>query len=104
VTDIRFILSENVRFYRKKAGKTQKAFAQSCGVSQPYIGEIESSRKYASLQLIETFARVLEVEPWRLFLLPHLREMNSNSMMTFELRESMGKVLEEALLRSRLES
>jgi len=97
--DIRFILKENLKFYRKRAGLTQQKLAEACDVTTPYIGEIEIGRKHVSLSLIETFASVLGIEPWKLLLPPQRRDETLNMLLADELRESLTKAIDEVLGR-----
>jgi len=41
--------------------------ADYCGTAHSYIGEIESGRKFPSMDLIEKIARVLRIEPYLFF-------------------------------------
>jgi len=98
--DIRQILKENLKFYRKRQGLTQQKLAEACGVTTPYIGEVEIGRKYLSLPLLETAARVLRIEPWKLLLPIQERDEALNILLAGELRESVGKAIDEVLKRT----
>jgi transcriptional regulator with XRE-family HTH domain len=97
--DIRLILKENLKFYRKRAGLTQQKLAEACDVTTPYIGEVEIGRKHISMALIETMSRVLGIEPWKLLLPPQRREETLNMLLADELRESLSKAIEGVLGR-----
>ena len=95
--DIRQVLKENLKLYRKRKGLTQQRFAEACGVSTSYIGEVEIGRKHASLPLVQTMASVLEVEPWKLFLPARDRETAVTVLLAGELRESIEQAVIAAL-------
>jgi transcriptional regulator with XRE-family HTH domain len=97
--DIRLTFKENLKFYRKRAGLTQQKLAEACGVTTPYIGEVEIGRKHVSMSLIETLSRVLDVEPWKLLLPPERRDETLNMLLADELRESLGKAIDDVLGR-----
>jgi transcriptional regulator with XRE-family HTH domain len=95
--DIRQVLKESIKFYRKKKGITQQKLAEACDVTTPYIGEIEIGRKYISLQMVETLCRVLDVEPWKLFVGPTSRDESLEGLLSAEARESVHRALDDAL-------
>jgi len=97
--DIRQILKENLKFYRKRAGFTQQKLAEACDVTTPYIGEVEIGRKHVSLPLIETMAAALGIEPWKLLLPPQRRDETMNMLLADELRESLNKAIDDVLKR-----
>lgn len=95
--EIRQVLKENVKFFRKRAGYTQQGLAEACEVTTAYIGEIEIGRKYVSLQMIEKLSQCLRVEPWQLFLPPELKEKTLSRLLAEELRETVTLALEDVL-------
>jgi len=97
--DLRLILKENLKFYRKRAGLTQQKLAEACDVTTPYIGEIEIGRKHVSMPLIETMADVLGIDAWKLLLPPRYREDTLNMLLADELRESLTKAIDGVLKR-----
>jgi transcriptional regulator with XRE-family HTH domain len=95
--DIRLVLKENLRLYRKRKGLTQQRFAEACGVSTSYVGEMEIGRKYPSLPLVQTMAEILEIAPWKLFLPARDRESAVTILLADELRDSIGQAVLAAL-------
>ena len=71
------IFIQNLKELRKKEGLSQIKLAEYCNVSLGYIGEIESGRKFPSIELIEKISNVLRVEPYLFFKNP-----KSNSFLT----------------------
>jgi transcriptional regulator with XRE-family HTH domain len=64
---IREILVNNLRRYRKKNKITQSTLAEKCGTSTSYIGQIEIGNRFPSLDLIDKIAQVLNIKPYLLF-------------------------------------
>jgi len=64
---LRKILVQNLRKIRKERGITQAALAEMCGTDTSYIGQIETGKRFPSLDLIEKMAKVLKISPHLLF-------------------------------------
>jgi transcriptional regulator with XRE-family HTH domain len=58
----------NLKKFRKIEKISQMKLAESCSTDVSYIGQIEMGIRFPSISLIEKMARVLEVEPYRLFM------------------------------------
>lgn len=71
--DIRTILADNIRTYRKAAGLTQMELAEKADLHRAYVGRIEQQRINTSIEIIEKLAIALDVEPYQL-LLPKINE------------------------------
>jgi transcriptional regulator with XRE-family HTH domain len=57
----------NLKAYRKLRGISQMQLAELCDSSTGYIGEIESGKRFPSVNMIERIAGALETESWHLF-------------------------------------
>jgi len=57
----------NLKTYRKLRGISQMQLAELCSSSTGYIGEIESGKRFPSVNMIERIAIALEMESWNLF-------------------------------------
>jgi len=57
----------NLKAYRKLRGISQTNLANLCDSSTGYIGEIESGKRFPSVNMIERIAGALEIESWNLF-------------------------------------
>ena len=53
-------IGERIRYIRKKNGYTQEQLALECGLSVPYISQVENGRKSVSLNARLQIADVLE--------------------------------------------
>ena len=57
----------NLKAYRKLRSLSQTQLAELCGSSTGYMGEIESGKRFPSVNMIERIAGALEIESWHLF-------------------------------------
>jgi len=57
----------NLKAYRKRRGISQMQLADLCDSSTGYIGEIETGKRFPSVNMIEKIAEALEIESWNLF-------------------------------------
>lgn len=57
----------NIKFYRKKLKITQEQLAEMCNVSPNYIGRIEIGYHFPSPELLDKFAEIFDIEPYKLF-------------------------------------
>ena len=57
----------NLKAYRKIRQLSQTQLAELCDSSTGYIGEIEFSKHFPSVKMIERIANSLDIESWHLF-------------------------------------
>ena len=67
MTDIRRILAENIRTYRKEKKLTQAKLAERAGTATHYIAMIEGCKNFPSPDMIERIAGVLGKDTVDLF-------------------------------------
>lgn len=65
--NLQTIFISNMKRFRKQKHITQEKLAEMCETDTCYIGQIETFRRFPSIQLIEKISNALEVEPWVLF-------------------------------------
>jgi len=65
---LRRVLSANIKHYRVKLGYTQEKLAETVGLSDQTINDIEGCRTWVSDKTIVKVARVLNIEAYQLFL------------------------------------
>jgi len=100
MTNIRDILSSNLKEYRKKCGITQSKLAEKAGVSTQYIAMIELSRQYPTPEVLERIAAAMDIEAYQLFAVPPSPESSMERLhkdIIREIREVIVEVLENAL-------
>ena len=64
--ELRDVLSQNIKKYRKVHKWSQAQLALKTGVSGNFINDMESQKKGASLITIGKLARAFEIEPYEL--------------------------------------
>lgn len=96
------IISENVRFYRKKAGLSQLKLAYQLEMAPSYLAEIERAKQYPSLKIIERIAHFFEIEPYQLL---QPMDLDENKIKSIEekrilrsIKQKIDQVFEEQLL------
>jgi transcriptional regulator with XRE-family HTH domain len=67
MTDIRNLLAQNIKNYRKIRGFSQEILAEKAGTSITHIGMIETSKKYPSPPMLEKIAGALGIDTPELF-------------------------------------
>ncbi len=61
--DLRDTFAANLRRLRNSKGLSQDDLAYEAEVSRSYLSQLEKGAFYASLRIIERFAKALDVEP-----------------------------------------
>lgn len=61
--DIRYVMGQNIRLFRRSKGVTQEKLAEMVNVSGSYIGYLERGKKSPSIDLLIKIAGVLKVDP-----------------------------------------
>ncbi len=85
----------NLKFYRAQRSFSQFDLAVQADCSNALIGNIEAGRVKPSFETIVKFSEALSVHPADLF----LRETSkSNVQMRQELKENIGKIIDEIVL------
>lgn len=57
------LVGENIRAIRTERGLSQERLGERLGVHRNYVGMLERGERNLSLQTVEKFAELLEVEP-----------------------------------------
>ena len=87
----RFIVSRNIKMYRKKKGITQAELAQKIGKTVEMICQIENNVSGTKLATLDAIADALEIETYMLFLnrdRPNLENISPELLeLLFELED-----------------
>lgn len=67
MTDIRQVLAENMKKYRKIQGISQAKLAETINTATNYIAMIEVGKKFPSAGMLERIAKALNVDTPELF-------------------------------------
>lgn len=74
MASLKVLFGRKIKDYRKRKGYTQAQLAELVNVDDKHISCIESGKNFPSPDLIERFAKALELEPKDLFEFYHLQE------------------------------
>lgn len=54
-------LGTTIKNNRKERGQTQKEFANSCGITQTYLSQIENNNKEPNLSTLKEISKILDI-------------------------------------------
>lgn len=104
--NLQTIFISNMKRFRKQKHITQEKLAEMCETDTCYIGQIETFRRFPSIQLIEKISNALEVEPWVLFKNDETKEYETERLekinlikekLSNEFDKIISKILSETL-------
>ncbi|UJD04581.1 helix-turn-helix domain-containing protein [Streptococcus infantis] len=64
--DLKLVLAENVKHYRKEAGLSQEDLAFDTGLHRTYISSIERGKRNVSIENVAKIADALHKMPYQL--------------------------------------
>ena len=67
MTDLRELLAQNIKKYRKIRGFSQENLAEKAGTSTTHIGMVEIGKKFPSVGMMENIAEALGIDTPELF-------------------------------------
>jgi len=91
----------NLKAYRKIRKISQTQLAELCDSSTGYIGEIESGKRFPSVNMIERIAKSLDIESWHLFKNEPINSKSSkySSKLTPTQKDEITKMANSALVK-----
>ena len=92
MTNIRRLLSFNIKKRRQILGISQVNLAEKVGTSTQYIGQIEQNKKFPSPEMLERIAEALEADTPQLF---SMEAYSQNAIQQF--KENLKVNLEKAI-------
>lgn len=81
--DLKHIFGKNIKYYRYRKKMTQAQLAEKINKSVNYVSRLERGGHSADFNVIEDISKILEVNPFELFLepkdikLPHRVDMQN---------------------------
>jgi transcriptional regulator with XRE-family HTH domain len=81
VSDLRKILSKNIKRHREMLGISQEKLAESTGMSAMMIKDIEGCRTWVSDKTLIALSSALQTDIFRLFIPDTLDEALSNTLL-----------------------
>jgi len=67
MTDLRQLLAQNIKKYRKIREFSQEMLAEKAGTSTTHIGMVEIGKKFPSVRMLEKIAEALGIDTPELF-------------------------------------
>ena len=67
MANIREVLANNIKEYRRKHGFSQDKLAELAGISSQYLATVETCRKFPTPEVLDRIAEALEIETHELF-------------------------------------
>ena len=67
MTDLRELLAQNIKKYRKIRGFSQEMLAEKAETSTTHIGMVEIGKKFPSVRMLEKIAEALGIDTPELF-------------------------------------
>lgn len=96
MTNLQKVLAFNIKQTRKRLGLSQMALADQCSISPSFLGGIEIGRKFPSPANLESIARALGLEPYRLFMdTPKVPGAEVSQVLEQYTREIRSRFLQE---------
>lgn len=59
--NLREVISENIRVFRKEEGISQEEFAARCGLHRTYVGSVERMERNVTLDTLDQFSGAMGV-------------------------------------------
>ncbi|MDR1419142.1 MAG: helix-turn-helix domain-containing protein [Treponema sp.] len=73
----------NLKKTRKERRVSQMKLAEMCNTAASYIGEIETGRKFPSVEMIEKIAKALDIEAYRFFVDKGAEDKNNEKIAAY---------------------
>jgi len=67
MANIREVLANNIKEYRRKCGFSQDRLAELAGISSQYLATVETCRKFPTPEVLDRIAEALNIETHELF-------------------------------------
>jgi transcriptional regulator with XRE-family HTH domain len=99
-TNLRDILANNLKEYRRKYGVSQAKLAEKAQISTQYIAMIELSRQFPTPEVLDRIAAALNVESYQLFAVPPSPEEaleRLHNTLVDNLERIIGETVKKAL-------
>ena len=89
---LRNIFINNLKFYRKNAHFSQQQLAERCNIATNYLSEIETGKKFPSVEMIETLSKELSVPAYLFFIKSAEAQINTD-LITKKRNEDFSNAL-----------
>ena len=86
--ELNLVYTTNIKEKRKERGLKQRELAEKAGLSEKFLSDIESGRRWGKYDTLLSLANALGIEPFEL-LLPLGKSVNYNSFQTRSLMKQV---------------
>jgi transcriptional regulator with XRE-family HTH domain len=103
MTNLRALLSYNIRERRKNLNISQEQLAEKVSTSTHYIGQIERKNKFPSPEMLERLAAALEIDSPQLFSMTSFTEealKNFHTNVLSDMEAAMNEALSQSLAQT----
>jgi transcriptional regulator with XRE-family HTH domain len=100
MANLRDILANNLKEYRKKCGLSQAKLSEKANISTQYIAMIEVARKFPTPEILDRIAKALETEAHELFLVkpsPESAMERLHDALVGNIERVIGEAVEKAI-------
>ncbi|MDR0302905.1 MAG: helix-turn-helix domain-containing protein [Treponema sp.] len=97
MTDLRKLLSFNMKLHRKRLGLSQAKLAELIDVSDNHIALIETSRRFPSITMLEQLAAAMNIDVLELFSIKTI-ELSKKKELKNEILADIDQILSLRLL------
>ncbi|MDR0721861.1 MAG: helix-turn-helix transcriptional regulator [Treponema sp.] len=100
MTNLREILANNLKAYRRKCGISQAKLAEKAKISTQYLAMIELSRQFPTPEVLDRLAAALGIEAYQLFaVLPSPKEAMErlHDTLVCNLERVVGEAVKKAI-------
>lgn len=94
--ELNLIYTSNLKEKRKERGLKQHDLAEKAGLSEKFLSDIESGRRWGKYDTLVAIANALNIEPFEL-LLPLGKSVNYNSQKTRSLMKQVRTNISDLL-------
>ena len=95
MTNIRTVLSKNMKALRKKKNISQAGLAEKIDTSPNYISKIEAEKQFPSVQMIEQIAMALDCDSVDLFSV-NIIENNRIDLIQSDLMRNINSLIDKS--------
>ena len=95
--EIREVFSRNLKHFRGKKNLSQFALSNRAGLAHNFVNDVENRKKWVSPETIAKLVKVLEIEPYQLFLTNPLEAKQTRQIHNYldELNNRFSKAVGE---------
>ena len=95
MANIREVLANNIKEYRRKNGFSQDKLSEIAGISSQYLATVETCRKFPTPEVLDRLAEALGIETYELFTVAPTPQ-NELEMLRLDIIEEVVKTIKQS--------